>query len=219
MQQKAALSALKNISAFLAAIIPVIQFGFKWFPEKISGLFINQDILFFTMMMAFLFSIFAIYFALLDKSFYIGKKFFYSANLTNAALLIVFLLTIFFTVIGTTQFNSNDSWLVALQSIFYMLIVSFSVYLFAAYSIRISIKKKEEETKRERPRKAINLAMENDAFENLPRVSFIRSYKNEGNKDGYTVEVQLGDKTKYKIVTDDEVEELKEVILIDNNNT
>lgn len=218
MQQKAALSALKNISALLAAIIPIIQFGFKWFPEKISGLFINQDILFFTMMMAFLFSIFAIYFALLDKSFHIGKKFFYSNNLTNIALLIVFLLTIFFTVIGTTQFKSNNSLLVALQSIFYILIVSFSVYLFAAYSIKISVKKKEEETKRERPRKAISLAIENDAFESLPRVSFIRSYKNDGNSNGYTVEVRLGTDKKYKIVTDDEVEELKEVVLIDDNN-
>lgn len=53
-------SIVKNITSLFAVLLPFIQFAFQWLPERISILFIDKNIFFFTSLITLLLSIFII---------------------------------------------------------------------------------------------------------------------------------------------------------------
>lgn len=220
MNQQITLSILRNFGGFLVAAIPIMQFGFKWLPEQIRGLFISGEMLLLTMVMTFLFSVFAIYFAFMENGITLPfKGFVLISSYAGYLPMITFISMLSFVSIGAAVSPSEAWWgWIIFQVALYILTISSSVLFLAIKIKKVSELKYKENAKKQRPRDAINLAVEHDGFAEIPRITFQKAY--EEKSEGYTpnfycVEVGLGDES-YKITTDSNVQELYSVTRINS---
>ncbi|MBI2415637.1 MAG: hypothetical protein HYV33_03185 [Candidatus Kerfeldbacteria bacterium] len=221
MNKESILNVLKSLGAFIVTVVPLLQFGFKWFPEQISGIFIDQNVIFFTTVTTFLLSVFAIFISISYHSVMIPtfkkrkysdgeihriKKMIPLRTIANIMVIFVFAAALGFIWIGSNSNNSTSDNLGFIQAVFYILAFVLTIFIITTYTIDFSDRKKWEENKKDRVRKAINLAKENDGFKIFPRINFAYAKEDSQNRQ-FIVEVTI-DQKNYKIVTDTDAENL-----------
>ena len=117
-------------------------------------------------------------------------------------------------LVGAQSHANVSEWQQILQSGFYIITFSFAVFVLTIFSYDVADRKNREDQKKDRYRRAINLAKENDAFEILPKINFF--FEKENTQDGlYITEVYIMGE-KYRIITDREAETLKAVYKVDD---
>lgn len=228
-------TSLRAIGSFIAIVLPFAQFAFKWFPEQISGLFLNKEIIFFTTLITFFLSVFIIFISIshrhFRKPFNKSKQKKYFDYLRNTdpkihtpqqikevpivnkpfeitmksiaifSVLIVFISSLSFIWIGInySQDNVGASFV---QSLLYIITFVLTVFITTTYTISEYEKKIWLKNRKERIKKAINLAKENDSFVDFPKINFYYAKEDYGNILGqFIVEVYINDKN-YRIITD-----------------
>lgn len=230
MQQDTKFTILNSTGGIIAALIPVIQFAFGWFPSQLNKIFIQENLIFFTTAITFLFSIFIVFLASIKKQiFTFFGKYYHTDNLANSSLVIIFAASLIFLGIGGSLQEGNHPWWALFQAFCYIITITSSVFFIVIYSIEIKEKKNKEENSILRARRAISLAIEHDAFEDFPRINFIKALDFEKDSsakattqvatdsnlpDGFTVHIKISNEGKsqnYIITTNEDATVLKDV--------
>lgn len=223
MEQNTKFNILNSTGGIIAALIPLIQFAFGWFPTQLNKIFIDENIIFFTTALTFIFSIFIVILASVNKRlFSFFGKYYYTENFANSSLLVIFIASITFLAIGVRLQEGYHPWWALTQAISYIITIASSVFFIAVYSIDITEKKTKENAGILRARRAISLAIEHDAFQDFPHINFIKSVEatkkiaNDSESiDGFLVYVGIqnssGKYTYYTITTNEDASILKGV--------
>lgn len=137
-------------------------------------------------------------------------KFSYS----NLSFLCVFLIlsnTISFVVIG--QITNPDPWLTIVQSLNYIVIISFTALLLTVYYKLTQNSKEWEADQINRTKRAINLAIFANGFDPIPAPKFMSAYEDSNFPSNYHVFVEYKD-DQYEVITDPKGAKLIAVIKI-----
>jgi hypothetical protein len=200
----------KTIGTILVVMLPLLQFGFIWLPEKVGGLYVNKESFFFTSLVTLLLAVFIIFAYRANPYFKFvfnkeqQRKYFESLrspnnisqqpNIVNAPVkvekppfeithgkLAIFLMAIFlFTAMGFIwiglHFDSETitPGIIFLQSFLYVFAFSAAIYILIHFSFQEYQRKLWKNTKQERIQRAINLAIENKAFDTIPSMNFVQ---------------------------------------------
>jgi len=237
----------KTIGSILVVVLPVLQFGFTWLPENMSGLYIDKESFFFTSFITLLLSIFIVfayrskpYFKLVTNKNKQKKYFKYldsqkqSQNITQpseatgepelpsfeitASTIALFSMILFLlTALGFIWIGLNyDSKTITtgvsfLQSFLYIVTFSLAIYILLHFSYQEYQRKQWKRNREERIQRAINLAIENKAFEAFPQINFVAlAEQNIALRPQLIVQVRIDEK-KYNIFTNLDADELFEV--------
>lgn len=150
----------------------------------------------------------------IKKVEYVKSPIYITASLLSVVLLpLVAIFGFVFVILGLNYKNSQNipNSIVIWQALSYFLTLLFSVYVLFTHALKLIQRGTSNKNFKNRIDKAINLAKENNGFDNFPKIVFVSANETrDGININYTVTVKIEGKI-YQITTDYNSEYLKSV--------
>lgn len=125
-------------------------------------------------------------------------------SIASWSILIVFFASLIFIWIGL-KFTSDNMTASFVQAILYIIVFTGSVLILTTYTLGEYDKNRWDRNKKERIKRAINLAVENESFKQFPKINFCYAKETTNFPSQLIVEVCIGE-TNYRIITDSSAE-------------